>query len=105
MKYNHKKNFGLWLGKNRYNTEKPLGFNWNSYEIKILGYIYGNAYNWFKVKSKIQKSINKWNNLKLSLIGKKTVINQELLSKMWYLAYVETPPQSVIQEIRRYIYI
>ena len=42
------------------------------YEIKILGYIYGNAdENWFKVKTKIQKSINKWNNLKLSLIGKK----------------------------------
>lgn len=75
------------------------------YEIKILGYIYGNAdENWFKVKTKIQKSINKWNNLKLSLIGKKTVINQVLLSKIWYLAYVETPPKNVIQEIKRDIY-
>ena len=75
------------------------------YEIKILGYIYGNAdKNWFKVKTKIQKSINKWNNLKLSLIGKKTVINQVLLSKIWYLAYVETPPKNVIQEIKRDIY-
>ena len=72
-----------------------------SYEIKILGYIYGNVYeNWFKVKTKIQKSISKWNNLKLSLEGKKTVINQVLLSKIWYLACVETPPQTVTQEIR-----
>ena len=32
VKYNRKKCFGLWLGKNRYNIEKPLGFNWSSYE-------------------------------------------------------------------------
>ena len=30
VKYNRKKCFGLWLGKNRYNIEKPLGFNWSS---------------------------------------------------------------------------
>ena len=105
VKYNRKKCFGLWLGKNRYNIEKPLGFNWSSFDIKILGYIYGNTdENWSNVKTKIQKSINKWNNLKLSLIGKKIVINQVLLSKIWYFAYVETPPKNVIQEIKRDIY-
>ena len=98
VKYNRKKCLGLWLSKNRYNRERPLGFNWDSYEIKILGYIYVNTdENWFKVKHKIQKSINKWNNLKLSLVGKKTIINQVLLSKIWYFAYVESPPQNVIQ--------
>ena len=105
VKYNRKKCFGLWLGKNRYNIEKPLGFNWSSYEIKILGYIYGNTdQNWSNVKTKIRKSINKWNNLKLSLIGKKTVINQVLLSKIWYFAYVDTPPKNFIQEIKKDIY-
>ena len=68
----------------------------------ILGHIYRNTYeNWFKGKAKIQKGINKWNNLKLSLIGKKTVINQVLLHKIWYLAYVETHPQIAIQETRK----
>ena len=105
VKYNRKKCFGLWLGKNRYNIEKPLGFNWSSYEIKILGYIYGNTdKNWSKIKTKIRKSINKWNNLKLSLIGKKTVINQVLLSKIWYFAYVDTPPKNFIQDIKKDIY-
>ena len=98
VKYNRNKCFELWFGNNRYN----LGFHWNFYEIKILGYTYGNTdENWFQVKTKIQKSIKKWNNLKLSLIGKKTIINQVLLSKIWYLAYVETPPKNVIQKIQK----
>lgn len=41
----------------------------------------------------MQKDISKWNNLKLSLIGRKLIINQVMLSKIWYLAYVETPPK------------
>ena len=105
VKHNHKKCFGLWLGKNRYNIEKPLGFSSDSCEIKILGYIYGNNYeNWFKVKTKIQKSINKWNNLKLALKVKKTIINQVLLSKIWYFAYVGSPAQNIHQQIKQDIY-
>ena len=105
VRYNRNKCFGLWLGNNRYNVEQPLNFNWSSYEIKILGYTYGYSQeNWLKTKTKIQQSIKKWNNLKLSLIGRKTIINQVLLSKIWYLAYVETPPKAIIQEIGKDIY-
>ena len=56
------------------------------------------------MKTKMQNDINKWNNLKLSLIGKKTVINQVMLNKIWYLAYVEIPPKTILQEIKRDIY-
>ena len=52
----------------------------------------------------MQKDISKWNNLKLSLIGRKLIINQVMLSKIWYLAYVETPPKHIIQDIKRAIY-
>ena len=105
VKYNQDKCFALWLGGNRYNIEQPLNFNWSSYEIKILGYTYGfSQENWLKVKTKIQQSINKWSNLKLSLIGRKTIINQVLVCKIWYLAYVETPPKAIIQEIGRDIF-
>ena len=66
VKYNRDKCFGLSLGNNRYNIEQPLNFNWSSYEVKILGYIYGYSLeNWLKVKTKIQQSIKKWCNLKL----------------------------------------
>ena len=73
VKYNQGKCVGLWLGNNRYNIEQPLNFNWSSYEVKILGYTFGYSQeNWLKVKTKIQQSIKKWSNLKLSLIGRKT---------------------------------
>ena len=110
VKYNRDKCAGMWLGINIDNTEKPLGFKWNSEKIKMLGYIYGQNpkdnqdQNWLKIKSKIQKDISKWNNLKLSLIGRKLIINQIMLSKIWYLAYVETPPKPIIQDIKRDIY-
>lgn len=59
IKYNRNKCVGMWLGVNRDNTDKPLGFKWNSEQIKILGYIYGQnpkdnqEQNWQKIKSKI----------------------------------------------------
>ena len=105
VKYNRDKCFGLWLGNNRHNIEQPLNFNWSSYEVKILGYTYGYSQeNWLKVKTKIQQSIKKWSNLKPSLIGRKTIINQVLRSKIWYLAYVEISPKAIIQKIERDIY-
>ena len=73
VKYNQGKCIELWLGNNRYNIEQLLNFNWSSYEVKILGYTFGYSQeNWLKVKTKIQQSIKKWSNLKLSLIGRKT---------------------------------
>ena len=38
VKYNRNKCFGMWLGVNIDNTEKPMGFKWNSDQIKILVY-------------------------------------------------------------------
>ena len=107
VKYNRDKCVGMWLGVNIDNTEKPLGFKWNSEKIKILGYVYRQTRKITRKqigkRSKI-KYISKWNNLKLSLIGRKLIINPVMLNKIWYLAYVETPPKLLIQEIRRDIY-
>ena len=38
IKYNKAKCIGIWLGSNKDNPRKPLGFKWNSDKIKILGY-------------------------------------------------------------------
>ena len=41
IKYNKTKCMGIWLGSNKGNPKKPLGFKWNLDTIKILGYTYG----------------------------------------------------------------
>ena len=41
VKYNKIKCMGIWLGSNKGNPRKPLGFKWNSGTIKSLGYTYG----------------------------------------------------------------
>lgn len=38
VKYNRNKCFGMWFGVNIDNREKPMGFKWNSDQIKILVY-------------------------------------------------------------------
>ena len=48
--------------------------------------------------------MRKWGHLQLSLIGKKILINQVVLSKIWYLAYVEKPTADIIQNIRKDIH-
>ena len=101
---------GIWLGSNKGNPRKPLWFEWNSDATKILGYTYGQntnqtwEQNWEKVRKKIKEHILKWENLLLSLIGKKIVINQVMLSKIWYLEYLEKLPADIIQNIRRDIH-
>lgn len=74
VKYKREKCVGMWLQVKIDNIDESLGFTWNSEKIKILGYTYGKDpkesqdENWQKVKTKIQRDISKWNNLKLSLI-------------------------------------
>ena len=110
IKYNPKKCVGLWLGTNKNRPDTPLNFTWGSEKIKILGFVYttdpkqSKIENWLSIKSKIEKDIKKWHNLKLSLLGKKLIINQVLLSKIWYYAYVENPPQDIINQLNFMIY-
>ena len=79
---------GIWLRFNKSNPRKPLGFKWNLDTIKILRYTYGNntiqtrEQNWEKVRKECKR---KWGHLQLSVIEKKTLTNQVMLSKIWYL--------------------
>ena len=58
IKYNKTKCMGIWLGLNKGNPRKSLGFKWNPDTIKILGYTYGHntiqkrEENWEKVRKK-----------------------------------------------------
>ena len=109
-RFNNEKSKGFWLGPNKGRTDQPIQIEWSNNKIKILGYTFGHdekdneLENWEKTIEKINKSIKQWASLQLSLIGKKMIINQVLLSKIWYLAYVTTPPKKVINRINRMIY-
>ena len=97
IKYNKTKFIGMWLGSNRGNNTKPVGFKWTSHKIKILGYTYSPDTNvkYEENREKVRK--------KYRMIGKKTRINQSMFSKVWYLAYVERPPEQIIQNIKKNI--
>ena len=109
IKYNKTKCMEIWLGSNNGNPRKPPGFKWNSDTIKILGYIYW--HNTIQTPEENCEKLRRKNriygglgHLQLSLIGKKILINQVMVSKIWHLAYVEKRPADIIQNIRKDIY-
>ena len=85
-KINLSKSQALWAGtyKNRY--DKPRKMVWSNFSIKILGITFDNAVpdnsNWDKISANITKRIHISNRVRLSLRGRKTIINQILLSKL-----------------------
>ena len=88
-KINLSKSQALWAGtyKNRY--DKPGKVAYFNFSIKILGIPFDNAVpdnsNWDKISANIAKRIHIWNRVRLSLRGRKTIINQILLSKLRYI--------------------
>ena len=76
--------------------EKPGNMIWSNFSIKILGINFHNFIsdnsNWEKIKDNIAKKIHIWNRVRLSLKGKKLIINQIVLSKLWYIAQIYTIP-------------
>ena len=88
-KINFSKSQALWEGiyKNRY--DKPENMEWSNFSIKILGinfnnFISGNS-NWDKISVNTAKRLHIWSRVRLSLRGKKIIINQIILSKLWYI--------------------
>ena len=91
-KINLSKSQALWAGgyKNRY--DKPGNMAWSNLSIKILGITLDNFVpddsNWDKISANIAKRIHIWNRVRLSLRCRKIIINQILLSKLWYIGQI-----------------
>ena len=87
------KPYGLALIKtDMINQEK-----WPVFSIKILGITFDNAVpvnsNWDKISANIAKRIHIWKRVRLSLRGRKIIIKQILLSKLWYIGQIYTIPK------------
>ena len=62
-----------------------------------------NNSNWDKISESLTKKFHIWNRVRLSLRGKKIIINQ-LLSKLWYIVQIYTIPKYIKKEIEKRIY-
>ena len=95
-KINFNKSQALWSGNYKDRYDKPGNMIWSNFSIKILGINFDNFIsdnsNWEKIKDNIAKKIHIWNRVRLSLRGKKLIINQIVLSKLWYIGQIYTIP-------------
>ena len=57
-----------------------------------------------KCKKKIPIGYTKVQTITAIINGKKILINQVMLSKIWYLVYVEEPLMDIIQNIKKYMH-
>ena len=75
----------LWAGAYKNRTNQPRQIEWAQFFIKILGANFGNYIldnsNLDKIIEGRIKKIHIWNRVRISLKGKKIIVNQILLSK------------------------
>ena len=103
---------GLWLGRFRETINEPenkLDIWWSAHSIRLLGIKFVNPgevefENWSKCEEKLLKNLHLWKNLRLSLKGKRLVINQLLYSQLWYLSQVMPVPQNIINLFTQHVY-
>ncbi|MBY0580759.1 MAG: reverse transcriptase family protein [Rickettsiales bacterium] len=90
---------GIWLGKNILKEKsKYLNFNWEESSFKSLGITFSNngkfSYktHWKEGFDKMESSLRKWEKYKLSLKGKKTIINTLIIPQVLHLAFIVPIP-------------
>jgi hypothetical protein len=97
---NIQKSTGLFAGKWRNRTDRPLGFQWNTQGGKFLGIYLGNMtawqqQNWPELEIKIRKALNQWTKIShtTSFQEGKTILNQTATAKLTYALTILPPPQ------------
>ena len=80
---------------------------WSNFSVKILGIKFDNFVsdnsNWDKIRDNTAKKIHMWNRVRLSLRGKKLIINQVLISKFWYIGQIYAVPKYTKKQIEKMI--
>ena len=94
----------------KFNNENTWKIRRPNLSIKILGVNFGNVTLdnsiWDKISENInnKKTIHLWNRVTLSLRGRKLIIDQILLSKLWYICQTYIIPKYIKKEIEKRIY-
>ena len=75
---------------------------WSQFSIKILAVNFGisilDTSNWDKISKVIIKKDQIWNRVRLSFRGKKLIVNQILVSKLWYIGQIYTIQKYIIKK-------
>lgn len=87
-KVNYGKTQGLWLGKWKNRTDKPLNIRWTNKNVKNLGIYFGNdepALHTFEdIIPKVEKSMHYWKQFRLCKFAKARVTEIFHASRLWY---------------------
>ena len=104
-KINRQKTHALWLGSNIGRLDTPLGLDWSSDFVTILGLPFGNIQVnqalWQSKISSLRKSLLSWKLCDLSLKGKVIVIKQIMLPKITYASNIYPPSHAVLSELKK----
>jgi hypothetical protein len=108
LKINNTKSEGMWIGKDKNHTDKPLGIKWPG-KLKVLGvfvsYDTDVVNENFRIKlAKLKTNLNMWKRRKLTIGGKIMVVKTFGISQMLYLSAVLKTPEWVLKEMENVVY-
>ena len=102
-KLNQSKSKGLWLGGWCGRVDPPVGLDWSSSKLKVLGVFIGvgdlEADNWRPRIDAVERVLNSWRSRSLSFRGKALVVNALALSRVWYVASLVHMPPWALKEL------
>ena len=86
-------------------TDQSGQMEWSQFSIKILAINFGisilDTSNWEKISKVIIKKDQIQNRVRLSLRGKKLIVNQILVSKLWYIGQIYTIQKYIIKKKKK----
>ena len=106
LQINIEKTEGIWLGRERYNSETPFGIRWPKVPVKALGIYFSynttdsNTLNFISEIEELIRQLHWWKARALSLVGKVLIIKTIGLSKLNYVANVLHVQDDVIQIVK-----
>ena len=78
---------------------------WSQFSNKTLGAHFGNSLlhnlNWVKISQSLAKKIKIWNRVQLFEMKKKRIVNQILLSKLWYVGRIYNILKFIIKKLEK----
>jgi len=102
---NKDKTQGMWLGKDRNCTKKPLGICWPDGPLKILGVYMSydrdscNILNYDKKLVKCKNILNWWKCRNLTMLGRIQIVKTFIISQFLYVTSVIDMPDKYIKEV------